>query len=100
MAEGSQLEGSTSNWQRVFNGVPQGSVLGPVLFLIFINDLEAGTTSRVLKFADDTKLFRTVSDHTDRLMLQNYLDTVCEWANRWDMKFNIHVAKCTVMHYG
>jgi len=76
--------------------MPQGSFLGPVLFLIFINDLEAGTTSRVLKFADNTKLFRTVSDHTDCLMLQNDLDTVCEWANRWDMKFN--VSKCKVMH--
>jgi len=73
-------------------------VLGPVLFLIFVNDLQVGTTSRILKFADDTKLFRTVVNLSDHSMLQNDLDTVCEWTNRWQMKFN--VSKCKVMHYG
>jgi len=72
--------------------------IGPVLFLIFINDLEVGTTSTVLKFADDTKLFRSVVSQVDRSMLNNDLDTVCEWADRWQMKFN--VSKCKVMHYG
>jgi len=49
--------------------MPQGSVLGPVLFFTLINDLEVGTTSRTLKFADDTKLFWTVVDQNDHLML-------------------------------
>jgi len=71
--------------------VPQGSVLGPVLFLIFINDIEVGTTSGILKFADDTKLFsfRSVANQDDRISLQYDLDTVCEWADRWEMKFNV-----------
>jgi len=78
--------------------VPQGYVLGPVHFLIFINDLEVGTTSRILKFADDTKLFRTVVDQNDHVMLQKDLDIVSEWADRWQMKFN--VSKCKTMQYG
>ena len=93
-----RLEGSSSSWQQVISGVPQCSVLGPVLFLIFINDLEVGTTSGILKFADDTKLFRSVANQADRISLQYDLDTVCEWADRWEMKFN--VSKCKVMHYG
>ena len=56
------------------SGVPQGSVLGPILFLIYISDLDDSITSNVLTFADDTKLFRKVNTDGDKQHLQNDLD--------------------------
>ena len=50
------VDGEVSNWKTVLGGIPQGSVLGPVLFLIYINYIEEGLTRKILKFADDTKL--------------------------------------------
>ena len=58
------VDGEISNWKSALNGVPQGSVLGPILFLIYINDLEDDISSKVLKFADDTKVLRKVTKFT------------------------------------
>jgi len=63
-----------SEWVEIISGVPQGSVLGPLLFLIYINDLDEGIKSLILKFADDTKIFRKIVSDEDSRQLQNDLD--------------------------
>ena len=68
------VDGEVSNWKSVLSGVPQGSVLGPILFLIYINDLDDDITSKVLKFADDTKVFRKIKSDADRQHLQDDLN--------------------------
>jgi len=73
-------------------------VSGPILFLIFINDLDNNIFSDVLKFAEDTKIYRTVTNQEDGQRLQKDLDAVGAWAVRWQMKFNVE--KCKVLHYG
>jgi len=94
------LNGKYSAWAEVLSGVPQGSVLGPILFLIFINDLDVAAVmiDILRKFADDTKLGQTVSTPEERELLQQALDKLCEWSEKWGMEFN--VKKCKVMHLG
>jgi len=92
------IRGKFSGWRDVFAGVPQGSMLGPVLFLIFINNIDDGLASHILKFADDTKIFNTVSSKVDYLLLQNDLTSLTSWAHKWQMEFN--TTKNKVMHVG
>ena len=92
------VDGEVSNWKSVLSGVPQGSVLGPILFLIYINDLDDSITSNVLKFADDTKLFRKVNTDGDKQHLQNDLDRLMKWSEKWQMLFNF--GKCKCLHTG
>ena len=92
------VDGEVSNWKSVLSGVPQGSVLGPILFLIYINDLDDSITSNVLKFADDTKLFRKVNTDVDKQHLQNDLDRLVKWSEKWQMLFNF--GKCKCLHTG
>ena len=63
--------------------------MGPLLFLIFINDLEDNTSGNVLKFADDTKIVRQVRDVQDNISMQADLDQLVEWADKWQMQFNV-----------
>ena len=77
------------------SGVPQGSVLGPILFLIYINDLEDDISSKVLKFADDTKVFRKVTKDTDKQSLQDDLDKLVKWSEKRQM-----FGKCKCIHIG
>ena len=93
-----QVNGNKSDWGKVTSGVPQGSVLGPLLFIIYINDLETGLNSDVSKFADDTKIGRPIRDIADARALQEDLNSLNEWSEKWEMKFN--VSKCNVMSLG
>ena len=83
------LNGKKSNTIPVKSGVPQGSVLGPILFTMFVNDLPSVVSSPVYMFADDTKIFRVVRTSKDYSALQHDLDLLYEWSIRWQLKFNI-----------
>ena len=71
-----------SSWVTVTNGIPQGSVIGPVLFLVYINDLPAKLQSKVQLFADDTIVCMAVTNETDAAILQKDLKLLEEWENR------------------
>ena len=96
--QGVVVDGEVSNWKSVLSGVPQGSVLGHILFFIYINDLDDSITSNVLKFADDTKLFRKVNTDGDKQHLQNDLNRLVKWSEKWQMLFNF--GKCKCLHTG
>ena len=89
------LDGQASDPVPVLSGVPQRSVLGPVLFLIFINDLPENIRSSVRLFADDCVLYRNIESPMDCQILQDDLNSLAQWETDWQMKFN--VAKCHSM---
>ena len=85
------LNGCCSELSYVISGVPQGSVLGPLLFVIFINDLDDCTKSIsiMLKFADDTKLGNISVTEEDRENLQTTINDLLSWSDKWCMLFNV-----------
>ena len=83
------LNGQTSEWKQIYSGVPQGSVLGPLLLLIYINDLPDGITSICKIFADDTSLFSKVLEVNKSVAELNAdLEKINQWAYQWKMQFN------------
>ncbi|KAI8484647.1 hypothetical protein Bbelb_375880 [Branchiostoma belcheri] len=90
------VEGKASAPVKVASGVPQGTVLGPLLFLLYINDLPDQLDSNVRLFADDCLLYVELSTQTDSQLLQKDLNTLEEWQSKWLMQFNPE--KCYIMH--
>jgi hypothetical protein len=93
-----QVGNESSDWSQVISGVPQGSVLGPILFLIYINDIDCDTNNHILKFADDTKLFGNATSVDETNILQRDLDELVSWSKKWQMSFN--TGKCKTLHIG
>ena len=92
------VNGEKSKPGIVLSGVPQGSVLGPILFLIYINDLPENVKSTTFLFADDTKIARTVKTSDDASLLQEDLNALADWSKRWLLEFNAE--KCHVLTIG
>ena len=86
------------SWSGVTSGVPQGSVLAPIMFQIYINDMQEGLNSYINLFADDAKLLRVIKSHADCMELQRDIDKIHEWSKRWKLEFN--AKKCHVMEIG
>ena len=89
------LDSESSSFVPVLSGVPQGTVLGPLMFLLYINDIAKGINSPLHLFADDCLLYRVINGVEDTNRLQEDLNKLSEWANTWQLKFN--VSKCTVI---
>jgi hypothetical protein len=93
-----RVNGALSEWESVTSGVPQGSVLGPVLFVIFINDLPDVVKNLCSIYADDTKLYGSADTQTGIQALQEDIDNLVDWADKWQLKFNAD--KCSTLHLG
>ena len=92
------VRGSFSSWLPVVSGVPQGSVLGPVLFLFYINDLVDGLECPILLFADDAKIYKEIRTPADVEALTRDMKRIQEWSEKWLLSFNED--KCATMHIG
>ena len=92
------VNGELSDWSDVVSGVLQGSVLGPLYFILFINDLPEFVHNAIALFADDAKIFSVIKSLDDHKILQNDLVLLQEWADKWKLYFN--TKKCKVLHLG
>ncbi len=91
------IHDTASDWAPVTSGVPQCSVLGPVLFIIYINYIDVELNNFAFKFADDTKIGNSIITDHDRMSLQD-LRKISDWSQRWEMPFA--VSKCHILQEG
>ena len=89
------VNGSLSSWEQVTSGVPQGSVLGLALFLLYINDINRHLQSDIRLFADDSIIYKEITSPSDHNVLQKDLESLATWSNTWLMSLN--VKKCAIM---
>ena len=82
------IDNIQSDQLPVDSGVPQGTVLGPLFFFLFINDLPESVNSEIKLFADDCLMYRTINTHSDAIALQQDINKLEQWENTWQMKFN------------
>ena len=89
------VNGTKSGWSSVVSGVPQGTVLGPILFSLYINDMITDIQSEIRLFADDCVCYRPIHSENDRKILQSDIDKLGKWARKWGMRFQ--PVKCNMM---
>ena len=89
------VDGTASRWLPVKSGVPQGTVLGRLMFLIYINDIGEDLSCCLRLFADDCLLYQVISSEEDCTKLQHDLDSIYKWSNMWQMRFNL--SKCVTL---
>ncbi len=92
------MNGVTSNWTPVTSGVPQASVLGPVLFIIYMHDTDLGLNNPISKFVDDTEISNAVLSEGDRRSLKENLRKISYSSVKWELPFNIN--KCQTLQVG
>jgi hypothetical protein len=94
-----RVRGTHSEWSPVVSGIPQGSVLGPLLFVLYVNDLPQITdASKIFLFADDLKIFQSIRTDEDKRRLQGDLNKICVWTEKWLLE--LHPDKCVSMSIG
>jgi len=82
------IRGSFSDWTEVLSGVPQGSVLGPLLFLLFVNDLPDWIKNSIRMFADNVKIWNVIRTDAGNHSLQEDLNSLARWSSKWLLKLN------------
>ena len=94
-----RVDGKYSDWEEVLSSVVQGSVLGGTLFDMYIDDIDmVALLAWIWKFADDSKIAKLIANEQDRREMQETINKLAEWANKWEMRFNVD--KCKVLHLG
>ena len=91
------VDGECSSWECAKSGIPQGSVLGPTLFVIFINDMPNAIKNSCMLFADDAKLYRTIQTKEDASSLQEDIDSLVRWSLNWQLPFNVENVKLCIL---